>query len=466
MKRLLFLLIVFCLLVVSCGENGPYEAYYITYDEVDVHELPSEDSEVVLKLICINRPSSYKQEEGVPPTAFAADNAGPSPIGIRKVDESGKWGYIEESVPLILNWKGWVPLDKMLPCGTREDDEVVPTYELVEDGVIMYRHPEENDRDKVFTSKLHKGDKVLLRSSGKGWSFVSRLTYSESGKELEKFGWVRTSSLSKVESVSRAELKGKALGTMQDKTKDRRIAINFTTVLRKVFLVASILALVILLAFLIPGIRRKLWLETFLWLPACALLLFMGYYLTGAPALVYALLVVVAAYALTYPLRFAHRASTYYFPFLGVSIGGSLVVLFVLKFLSGGHLLLNLIAFVFDLAVIVLLAQWITTKVELLICPHCDFYARHPRIRTDDEGETVVKGTESWDSYDYSTKRTNFWGETVITNYYKRHYSTRYYIEHHYTRVYQCLRCGEEIRRPRTTRRLATSKELRDLNLQ
>ena len=459
MKKNLLFLTITCLLAISCVQDDKYVAYYITYDEVKVRESPSADAPVVLKLICINQPGSYKKAEGDVPCAFVADNAGPSPIGVKKIDESGKWGFIDESIPLILHWKGWIPLDEMLPCGTQDDEEVVPVYEVREDDIEMYKHPEENSKDRLQTRKLKKGEKVQLRASGKGWSFVSRLYYSDSGKELEKFGWVRTKSLAKAEAVSRKDLKEEVFGQMQEKTKDKRISINTGTILRKIFLGVSILGLLFTLGFLIPGIRRRLWLATLIWMPGCTLLLFMGYYLTGAPTLIYALLVVVAAYVLTYPLRYGRRGSTYFLPFMILSIGGSLIVLVLIKFFAGGHLFLNILAVVFDLIVIVLLASWIASKVEHYICPHCDYYGGHPRIRVDDGGESVAYGTESWDEFDHSTSRTDWLGKKITTNYYKRHYEKVTYIVHHYTVVRQCIHCKEEILEHKTSTRKANARE-------
>lgn len=459
MKKYLFFLMLSCLLAVSCAKDDKYEGYYITYDEVEVREQPSEDAPAVLKLICINRPGSYKKAEGDVPCAFVADNNGPSPIGVKQIDESGKWGYIDESIPLILHWKGWIPLDKMIPCGTQEDDEVVPVYEVCEDGLEMYRHPEENSKDKVLAYNIKKGDKVQLRASKGGWSFVSWMFCSDSGEELEKFGWVPTKSLAQVEAVSRGKIKEEVYGKMLEKTQDKRVGINTITILRKIFLGACILSLLFTLVFLIPGIRRKLWLASLVWMPGFTIFLFMGYYLTGAPALVYALLIVLAAYTLTYPLRYRRRASGYSLPFWILSVGGSLVALVFLKFFSGGHLIGNILAVAFDMVVVVLLTSWITAKVEHYICPHCDFYAGHPRIRVDDGGETVAHGTESWDEFDHSSTRTNWLGERIKTNYYKRHYETVVYIVHHYTIVRKCLGCGKEILEHKTSTRKPTASE-------
>ena len=53
MRKSLLFLVLSCLLAVSCGSDDSYLGYYITYDEVEVRESPSEDAPVVLKLICI-----------------------------------------------------------------------------------------------------------------------------------------------------------------------------------------------------------------------------------------------------------------------------------------------------------------------------------------------------------------------------------------------------------------------------
>lgn len=364
MKKCLIFLMFACLLAVSCANKGHYEGYYITYDEVAVRESPAADAPVVLKLICKNRPRSYKQAKGDVPCAFVADSDGPSPIGIKKVDESGKWGYIEERIPLIINWKGWVLLDEMLPCGTRAADEIVPTYEVREDGLDMYKHPEENSKDRVPTTKLKEGEKVLLRASKGRWSFVSRLLYANDGKESEKFGWVRTKSLAQVDAVSRRELKEEMFGNMMEKSKHARIGINTTTILRKIFLVGSILGLLFTLAFLAPSIRRKLWIPVLLWMPGCTLLLFMGSYLTSAPALVYALLMVPLGYVLTHPLRFRGNPNDYFVPLWIISVGGSVIALIFLIFFSGRHLILNIFVFAFDVFVIALLTSFVTARIE------------------------------------------------------------------------------------------------------
>lgn len=459
MKKVLFFLLLSCLLA-SCASNDNYLGYYITYDEVEVRESPSEDAPVVLKLICINRPGSYKQADGDVPCAFVADNAGPSPIGVKKIDASGKWGYIDKSIPMILHWKGWIPLDRMISCGTQAADEIVPTYEVREDGLAMYMHPEENKKDQVRAYGIKAGDKVLLRATHGRWSFVSWFFCSDSGDKKEKFGWVPTKSIAQVDAVTREELEEEVYGKMLDKTQDKRVGINTVTVLRKIFLGGCILGLLFTVLFLVPGIRRKLWFPTLLWMPGCTLLLFMGYYLTGAPALVYALLVVPVAYLVTHPLRYRRSANGYYLPFWIISVGGSVIALIFLKFLSGGHLILNIFAFAFDVVVIVLLTSWVTARIERNICPHCGFYAGHPKIRVDDGGETISRGYDTWDEYDHSSTRTNWMGQKIITEYYKTHYETVYYINHHYTVVRQCLGCGKEITEPKVKSRRATDDEV------
>lgn len=460
MRKSLLFLVLSCLLAVSCGSDDNYLGYYITYDEVEVRESPSEDAPVVLKLICINRPSSYKQAEGDVPCAFAADSGGPSPIGVKKIDASGKWGYIDESIPMILHWKGWIPLDQMIYCGTQAADEIVPTYEVREDHLAMYRHPEENKKEQVRAYNIKAGDKVLLRASQGRWSFVSWFYCSDSGDKKEMFGWVPTKSIAQVDAVTRGELEEEVYGKMLDKTKDKRLSINTITVLRKVFLVGCILGLLFTLVFLVPGIRRKLWLPTLLWMPGLTLLLFFGSYLTSAPAFTFALLMIPLAYVVTHPLRFRRNASGYFYPFWIISVGGCVIMLVFLKFLSGGPLILNIITSALNVFVVVMLSSLITSRIAHNICPHCGFYANHPTIRVEDKGESVSEGVETSYSYDGSSSRTNWLGERVVTNYYKAHHRTVYYINHHYVVVRQCVKCGKEIREPKVKSREATPDEV------
>jgi hypothetical protein len=454
MHKSLLLLSLSLLLVAACAGHGNYEGYYFTYDAVDVRAFPSDTSKVVLKLVCDRRPGSYKEKEGEIPYAFVTDNMEPVPIGVKKMDESGKWGYIDESVPMVFHWKGWIPLDKMIYCGGQDKTVEEATYEVKEDNLVMYKHPVVNDKEKLV-HKLNKGDKVQIRATEKDWSFVCWLRYTDTGGESQKYGWVKTKTLAQVEAASKEALQEEAYDRLEEKSIAKagsggkvtewgiKHGIKLRSVFQKVDLAGAILALLFALAFAIPAIKHKRWMTAIIILPVCAITLFLFSYLTSAPSIVYALLVVVLAYAVLYPMLYTKLSETFLTAFKIVSIAGGLYMLVIFELLSGGTMVWHILKFVIYAAILIWLTLYIAGRIADNICPHCGYYAGHPKIQTLYEGSTESShdGTEDI----YKGKTVHMEGNTeVTTHHYERRGFTDTMTTRHYRTVRRCMNCGHE----------------------
>lgn len=445
---------VFSILATSCANHGKYEGYYFCYDAVDVRANPSDTSAVVLKLICDRRPGNYKQKDGEIPWAFVTDNMEPVPIGVKKIDESGKWGYIDEKVPLVFHWQGWIPLDKMIYCGGQDKTVAENTWEVTEDNLVMYKHPAVNDKEKLVHT-LSKGDKVQVRATSKDWSFVSWLRYTDTGAESHKYGWVKTKNLAVAQAVSQEDLKESAYEKMEQKNIAKassggalsqwgiRHGIKLKSVLQKVHLVGAGLIVLFVLALIIPSFKRKKWLEVLVVLPLCAVILFLFSYLTSAPALVYALLSVVFAYGVLYPMLYTHQSELFPTLFRVLSYGVGFYSLAIFQLLSGKNIIVSIVLFVVFAAIFIWITELIANKVASYICPHCGYYATHPKLQTIYDGTTSSDSHGTEDVYSHTT--THMEGKTkVITKHYDRKHYTDTTTTHHYRMVHLCMQCGKE----------------------
>lgn len=448
MKRPIYLILIALLfLLVSCAGKGNYLAHYMTYDAVDVHLEPSESSPVTMKLICDRRPSSYNEKTAEIPYAFIVDDKNPIPLGIKKFDETGKWGYFEEKVPLILDWKGWVKLSEMIPCGVTEGDQSKPTYECKKDWVEMYKHPKVNEKDKLV-HKLKIGDKVLVHKKQGGWAFVEWVRYAQSGSEMPKYGWVQLKNFTQAGEASYDDLKADAYTAMQERTisnsgtesefiiKGIRHATNLKAVVLKLFKYGSALALLFALILVVPAFRRRCWVGAAVFLPSCAIMLYLFSSLVGGPGIVYGVLVVMLVFSVLYPLVFTKASRAFVPVFYVLALGGAAYVMGAFEIFSGKNMILHIVLFIAYMYLIYRFVDWVARWVGNDVCPYCGFYAGHDKLGEEYVGTTSETTHHTDEVFDHTSRSGN-----TITDWYKTvHYDTTIHTDH-YSVGRRCARC-------------------------
>lgn len=188
MKRILLYAL---LLLALAGCSKPH--LYITYDTVQVHQEPSEQSGVLATISCAPKPAGYRETPRSKILYWTGINNAPWPLAVIKTDKSKQWGYI--SILFLearKNVRGWILLEGLLDCGTGEAKE--PQYTVNQDKVMLYKHPRAAaaEQTKIW---LHGGEAVQVLSKEEGWVHVT------SG---QAFGWVQ---LSQLEPIAEADKK-------------------------------------------------------------------------------------------------------------------------------------------------------------------------------------------------------------------------------------------------------------------
>ncbi len=186
---------ILLLLLCSCGGK---EGYYLTYDIVEGREGPSEDFPVMWRFSCVH-PLDKTQKNDLPFYDYSRKGM-PDPITVRKVDPTGRWGYVREGIPFIREVKGWIPLDEMLYCGSGRPDEKVPAY-TVKEKSAYYRHPRIAESESLGT--IAKGDTVQVWTSKGKWAHAR---FQKARQKIPRYGWIQTSRLSPIDSLSQKDI--------------------------------------------------------------------------------------------------------------------------------------------------------------------------------------------------------------------------------------------------------------------
>ncbi|MBR4734471.1 MAG: hypothetical protein IK052_00110, partial [Bacteroidales bacterium] len=112
--------------ILSAASCGSVENY-ITYDPVQMHKEPSQGSPVVVNITCSPKPGYKEFDKKARLLYWTGPRNNPVPLTITKKD--GDWGYTRIfSMEAREEFKGWLPLDKMLPCGGGLGDEAREVY--------------------------------------------------------------------------------------------------------------------------------------------------------------------------------------------------------------------------------------------------------------------------------------------------------------------------------------------------
>ncbi len=458
MKRIILFASILAML--GCTSGKGYKGYYFTYDAVDVHESPDESSKVILKATCDWRPRTYDEKTAEIPYAFFLDNKRPVPIGIRKLDETGQWGYINERIPLLYDWHGWVKLSDMIPVGTFDKSEPQPTYQTASGDVTLYKHPGADDNDKLlywgegfptYYYKLEKDDKAQLITREGAWGFVRYIAGARaSGKETAVYGWVPMKSLKSVGDIPYDDIKTAFLAAQHEKeiakSKDRGKLFQWGAEhwsslrpkLCKAYNGGAVAALIIALVCFYPAFRRKRLLGDVVMLPVFAVYLFVMGSMSGGPGIMYGLAAPVLAATVLYPLLYLRFSSRIVGPLIRIAgIAGSLYIMLFAEVFASQPLLLHLILFLVYGTATVWFSRFIAKKLEDDVCPNCGFYAGHAKLGEEYLGTTSKTEHSSRDVFDHSSTSGN-----VTTNYYRRETSSVTTHTDHYSVDRRCARCG------------------------
>lgn len=192
-----FLLTVAVLMATGCGTR----VGYITYDPVPMHAEPSSESAVVVNITCSPKPGNNEFDKKARLLYWTGPRNNPIPLLVKK-DDSGRWGYVRVfSMEAREQFKGWVPLEKMLLCGGGLGDEVRDVCTAKQNKVMLYKHPRASSGEQT-KFWLALGDTVQVLSRGNGWVHVHKVTTYTNVDTPELYGWAQVSQLEPIGSFS------------------------------------------------------------------------------------------------------------------------------------------------------------------------------------------------------------------------------------------------------------------------
>lgn len=193
-----FVLAAAVLAIVACGGRETY----ITYDPVEMHQEPSQESALVVKITCSPKPGYKEFDKKARLLYWTGPRNNPIPLPVTKKDDSGQWGYVRIfSTEAREQFKGWIPLEKLLPCGGGLGDEVRDVYTAKQNKVMLYKHPRaiSGEQTKFW---LAQGDTVQVLSKGNGWVHVHKVTTYSHVDQPELYGWAQLSQLNSIGTFS------------------------------------------------------------------------------------------------------------------------------------------------------------------------------------------------------------------------------------------------------------------------
>ena len=409
--------------LVGCTSKPERVEYWMSYDDIDLMASPSDTAAVVKQL-----------------------NGRVSPFNIEQRDSTGEWGlYVVSRGAFSKIVKGWLPLKDMIYAGSDDPDERYEAYVVKPKDLPMYRHPRVNKKD-VYGS-IHAADTVLATANLGKWMHVYHTKFSQTGRQAEHYGWVQTSQLQKIDSMSRNQLTDNSLATsITAKAKDSEEAkyLEFKqqnhVVYSRIGVIVGYIALAMAVIMLVPAIKRKKFWDIVL-LVVIGLVLIAFSQSQQVITWWYSFAVLLMALVLCYPLLYFRTSAWFGYIFVGLVLAG--VGYYVLLCTNLLHFnLWRLLLFLLLLAIVALLAHFIYKRIERDICPHCGYYARHSRDGRRQVGSTTSHGTETKDEF-VKTTREKIGNTEYITD----HYNRVTYDTKTTTRFFEvdrtCMRCGE-----------------------
>lgn len=426
MKRVALVTFIGALLAVACTNNNDVK-YYIAYDDVDMYTYPADTARVIGTL------------EG---------NVGRKKISV--TDRTGEWGRVKGRVNREIQ-EGWVPLNKMVYCGSNNKNDTIDHYVVTAEKIPLYKHPKVNKKD-VYGG-LKKGDTIAATATSGKWVHIHQIQYSKSGKRKDHYGWVQLSNLQQIEQMSEAMAQDREIEQAMGNDKHSTLKQTSHTIYRYAFMVVGGIAVLLVILLMVSASRRKKVLNLLLLLPIAFLMIIFGLDMKMMTML-FLPIIPLMAYVLAYPLLYTNKTHLFGHLFATLSI---LLVGFYSFFItdvytdSGFHFW-RLVLCLIVLFACYTLSHYIYKRTERDICPHCGYWAKHPKGSWGITGSDSSHSTRSEDRFvrreehmDYSTNTKR------VTDYYEReNYDVETKTSYH-ARKRTCLNCGREYENHKTT---------------
>ena len=433
-------LMMVLLALVGCGKKQSVE-FWMAYDPVDGRAFPSDTSTVV------------------------SQKSGGAPIEIIEKDSTGQWGcyYISKKTLFGKGKKAWLPLDKMVYCGTESPDEKLETYIVVPETLELYHHPvgDKKDMQKVL---LGKNDTVQVTARSYSWVHIRKINYSKTGHHSNLYGWVQEGKLQRIEDLTYKEIDALAAGkaVKNDAAKMEEEYSPFMAKLHPIYRQASTwlgwVALGWIVVFLAPAFARSKFWHLLLLLPISLLLNIVGKECV-MPTWFMAIAIPFMAYILCYPFLYFRTALHFKAIYWSVSLlAAGFYLFFYLKIpaRSGLSMLLYILLLVAMLFGVFLLSALIYRGLDKDICPYCGYFARHSKGKRRVTGTSVSHGSGTERVYDGQTTEVRGNIKYVTNHYHDEHYQTETTTTHYETDR-KCMRCGRafvNLRSSSSTRRI------------
>lgn len=456
----LILLTAVILCAASCGSIEDY----ITYDPVELHKEPSVESAVLVKITCSPKPGNNEFDKKANLLYWTGPRNNPVPLTITKKD--GEWGYIRVfSTRARQEFKGWLPLNEMLPCGTNWGGEKRETYSAKQNKVMLHKHPRAGagEQTKFY---LAKGDTVQVLSKEGSWLHVHKVTTYKKSDTPELYGWVPVSQMDPIGTFSAnsvtAEIREAETGLKAGLPME---------VWRSILMTGMIISLLVFVVLFGQARRRfKLMSDLFLKVLVGAALCAAGVWGTeNLPVdIMDALLVLTVPliiYAVMYPLLYSKKIAPKWRNLFAPLAAICAVLVFIPATRHfGAHGVQK--AFLGVAVAALAFALWriwiIYKRIPEDICPYCGYYAVPDEGEEVFDGETksqrkvTYEGNREISGVDTVTKDVNT-GEVISTDH--RTLVSQHYVRHvieithtkHYHRDRTCTGCGHVWRDTWTT---------------
>ncbi|MBR4739474.1 MAG: hypothetical protein IK058_05670 [Bacteroidales bacterium] len=422
MKTNAFVAAVLLLALVGCISKPERTEYWMSYDDIDLLASPTDTAAVVKQL-----------------------NGRVTPFSIEQRDSSGEWGlYVVSRGTFSKTVSGWLPLKEMVYAGSDDLNEHYETFTVKPKEMPMYKHPKVNKKD--IYGRLHQGDTVLATTKSGNWMHVYYTRFGHTGRQRENYGWVQTSQLQKIDSLTRQGVKDYMLAKSVTEQANDKENVSYLesrqkghTVYQNIGIVIGYLAMAMALVFLVFAIRRKkVW--------DVVILFVMGVLILGISQAIlvstwwYAFMIPLMAYVLCYPLLYFDKTSGwfgYLFPALAL-LAAAYYIFMCTNLLHPTFW--RVVGGVVLAAACVAETLYVRKRKERDICPFCGYYAKHSRGSRHDISTSTSHGTETKDEF---VKRTET--QSGNTKYITDHYNRVTYDTETTTTIYEidrtCMRC-------------------------
>ena len=410
----------------GCGKKQHTE-FWKAYDPVEYRNYPSDTSAVVDEL---------KRS---------------TPIEIIEKDSTGQWGcyYVSKKTLFGKGKKAWVPLDKLVYCGSENPEERLETFIVVPETLDLYNHPV-GDKKDMQSVPLSRDDTVQITARSYSWAHIRKITYYETGHHSNFYGWVLESKLKPIDTLSYKEIDDLALAKAV-KLDYAKMEEKYSPLMAKVhpwyrkactWLAWGALGMMAL--FLVPAFFRSKFWHLFWMLPVFVLLDICGQECV-MPTWFMMVAIPFMAYVICYPFLYFRTALLFRWIHWGVSLAAAGFYFFLyLKITSrsGLGIALYILLLLVILFGVFIIAGLMTRRLEKDICPYCGYFARHTKGPRRMVGESESYGSGTDRVYDGQTTEIRGNTKYIISHYHDEKYTTKTTTKH-YEVDRKCMRCGK-----------------------